>query len=163
MDKNKKIKFPLICPVCGVGLLYKAKNYGNYTKTSIDCPYCGAIFDVESLSDYDKKNDIIFLSINDQIKEYEENIKSDPNYYSKAHYDDTNEPHMCPVCGEYKFPDFASFDICPICGWEDNGVDLDDENGGWGTNGKTIFQVKKEFEEKRKKDPKYRWDKTFRK
>lgn len=35
-------------------------------------------------------------------------------------------PHKCPVCGKYEFPHMNSFDICPVCGWEDDGVQEDD-------------------------------------
>lgn len=30
------------------------------------------------------------------------------------------EPHLCPVCGEYEFSERGSFDICEVCGWEDD-------------------------------------------
>ena len=28
-------------------------------------------------------------------------------------------PHVCPVCGEYTFYDWFSYDECPVCGLED--------------------------------------------
>lgn len=28
--------------------------------------------------------------------------------------------HICPVCGQYEFPSENSFDICPVCNWEDD-------------------------------------------
>ena len=28
--------------------------------------------------------------------------------------------HMCPVCGRYEFEEEGSFDICEVCGWEDD-------------------------------------------
>lgn len=40
--------------------------------------------------------------------------------------------HMCPVCGEYEFEEEASFDICLVCGWEDDDFQAKypDEDGG---------------------------------
>lgn len=29
-------------------------------------------------------------------------------------------PHKCPICGQYEFPEEGSFDICEVCGWEDD-------------------------------------------
>lgn len=28
--------------------------------------------------------------------------------------------HKCPICGQYEFPEENSFDICPVCNWEDD-------------------------------------------
>lgn len=33
-----------------------------------------------------------------------------------------NDSHICPVCGEHMFEMYASFDVCPVCGWEDDAV-----------------------------------------
>ena len=42
------------------------------------------------------------------------------------------KPHMCPVCGKYEFEYEGCFDICPVCGWEDDNYQLysPDEDGG---------------------------------
>lgn len=40
--------------------------------------------------------------------------------------------HKCPICGRYEFPDDNSFDICPVCNWEDDAdqeENPDEENG----------------------------------
>lgn len=28
--------------------------------------------------------------------------------------------HKCPICGQYEFPFWDSYDICDVCGWEDD-------------------------------------------
>ena len=33
---------------------------------------------------------------------------------------------LCPVCGEYEFEDVLCHDICPVCGWEDDGMEVDE-------------------------------------
>lgn len=62
--------------------------------------------------------------------------------------------YPCPICGEMCMSEpEGSFDICPICGWEDDYVghyDLDKPgmNGDWSINaakkawaaGETIFE-----------------------
>ena len=30
------------------------------------------------------------------------------------------EKHKCPVCGLYEFEEINSYDVCEICGWEDD-------------------------------------------
>ena len=65
-----------------------------------------------------------------------------------------NEKYPCPVCGTLCLSEpMGSFDICPVCGWEEDGVQQkypDDDigpNGGWSLNaaneawkrGETLF------------------------
>lgn len=51
-----------------------------------------------------------------------------------------------------------SHDICPICGWEDDGIQADDPDYDGGPNdGSSLNEYRKEFQEKRKNNPKYTW------
>ncbi|MDE6208223.1 MAG: hypothetical protein K2M73_00940 [Lachnospiraceae bacterium] len=51
----------------------------------------------------------------------------------------------CPVCGKHEFPEENSFDICPICGWENDGVQADDHNYAGGANHLSVNEARIEF------------------
>ena len=40
------------------------------------------------------------------------------------------KPHMCPVCGKFEFPTHGSYDICEVCGWEDDAAQEEDSEIG---------------------------------
>lgn len=64
---------------------------------------------------------------------------------------------LCPVCGEYAFPDSPSHDICSVCGWEDDGYeDMPLQTGG--ANNLSFADAKKSFAAKRAANPKNRRD-----
>lgn len=42
--------------------------------------------------------------------------------------------HVCPVCGKYIFEHKASYDICDVCGWEDDEVQNADHDYRGGAN-----------------------------
>ena len=50
---------------------------------------------------------------------------------------DYYKPHMCPVCGKFEFDSHGSYDICDICGWEDDPIQEDDPDAG-GANWETL-------------------------
>ena len=37
----------------------------------------------------------------------------------------SGESYVCPVCGQYTFENAGEFDICEVCGWVDDLVQLD--------------------------------------
>lgn len=58
----------------------------------------------------------------------------------------------CPVCGAKTLRYRGMFEICKFCGWEDEGVDGDDEEPGFGPNGDfTIRQYREAYKRKMKK------------
>ena len=44
--------------------------------------------------------------------------------------------YQCPCCGYYTFPEKpgGSYDICPVCFWEDDAAQLRDEQYAGGAN-----------------------------
>lgn len=58
-----------------------------------------------------------------------------------------NRGKLCPVCEQhrYRYDDF--FEVCPVCGWEDDGVQRDDPDYGGGANHMSVNQARKAFAE----------------
>lgn len=55
----------------------------------------------------------------------------------------------------------GSFDVCHVCGWEDDGVQNDDPDYPGGANSLSLNDHRKEFEKKRAKDPNWTWIKRL--
>ena len=54
-----------------------------------------------------------------------------------------NKPHVCPVCGQFMFESTGEFEICEVCGWEDDWVQLDDPNEEECANKMSLNQARK--------------------
>lgn len=53
----------------------------------------------------------------------------------------SDERHTCPCCGRRTFADPpGSFDICEVCGWEDDRVQLLDPSYRGGANGGSLLE-----------------------
>lgn len=50
--------------------------------------------------------------------------------------------HSCPVCGQYEFPEEDSFDVCDVCGWEDDAVQTEDADYAGGANKMSLNQAR---------------------
>lgn len=49
----------------------------------------------------------------------------------------------CPVCGQYEFSRKDDYDICEICGWENDGLQYDDPDYEGGANEMSLNQAKR--------------------
>ena len=54
----------------------------------------------------------------------------------------TGESYVCPVCGKYTFEKVGDFDICEVCGWQDDLVQLDDPDEEDCANHMSLNQAK---------------------
>lgn len=55
--------------------------------------------------------------------------------------------YPCPCCGYLTFYDesYGSFEICPVCFWEDDDVQNDDPRFDGGANGISLIEAKENF------------------
>ena len=53
----------------------------------------------------------------------------------------------CPICEQYTFEHENDFDDCPICGWENDGVQMDDYDYWGGANQMSVNQARKAYKE----------------
>lgn len=156
MTKEELIEFKeMECPVCHkyyfVDDTELEKNDPSYIGPCQDqCTECGWIYDLEQTNNPNLANKSNVLSLNEYKKMYEDLVRNNPNYnYSEANY--VAKPHLCPICGKYKFKDDNSFDICPFCGWEDDCVQLNDPDLEGGANELSLNQYKNKYNESIKK------------
>lgn len=57
--------------------------------------------------------------------------------------------YKCPCCSFYTFYDKpnGNYDICPVCFWEDDPIQLVDETYKGGANRVSLLQARKNFKE----------------
>lgn len=55
---------------------------------------------------------------------------------------------QCPVCHQYHFSCVNSYEICPICGWEDDLVQKKDPSFSGGANKLSLNEYRKKYYEK---------------
>ena len=54
-----------------------------------------------------------------------------------------NEGLICPVCGKHRFEYQDFYEIWPICGWEDDGLQREDPDFEGGANEMSLNQARK--------------------
>lgn len=118
------------CPVCDEFYFSELDEIDIEIFDYIRCTHCGWICDAEQVDNPDMPNGLNELSLNEYKKVYAQKIAENPNYDYADEERSIPQPHMCPVCGKYEFEDDSSFDVCPYCGWEDNGL-MEDEPNKW--------------------------------
>jgi hypothetical protein len=53
--------------------------------------------------------------------------------------------YQCPCCDYFTLERRSEYDICPICFWEDNGIDLDELDSHSGPNHMTLREGRQNF------------------
>ncbi len=154
MNKFKEMR----CPVCGEFEFNRPSDgdYSFYNNGLVQCTKCGWIYDLDQAKDPDLKDGFNELSLNEYRKDFESKIAADPNYDWYEANTPPKIPHECPVCGEHTFEEKNSFEICPICGWQDDG--FENEPDYIGASEVSFNEAKAIFKEKRALNPNYRWD-----
>lgn len=58
--------------------------------------------------------------------------------------------HSCPCCGQCEFPEEGSYEICPVCNWEDDPVQAEDPGYKGGANVMSLNEAREAFLQGRK-------------
>lgn len=53
----------------------------------------------------------------------------------------------CPVCGKYEFKGENDYDVCPVCGWENDVVQLEDPDYDGGANDISLNEARRRWAE----------------
>lgn len=145
---------PCLCPVCG-DFYFSDLQEGDRVE-KMQCSRCGWRYDLHQMRNPDIKSGNNALSLNEYRECYTAKIKENPEYDYLTEAEPAPVPHHCPVCGKYVFRDENCFDICPFCGWEDDGTD--DGSNVIGANGMTFQEYKALYSQRIAADSNYRWD-----
>ena len=55
--------------------------------------------------------------------------------------------HPCPCCGQLTIDDPGSWEICDVCGWEDDPLQGDDPDYWGGANSMSLNQAKDAYKQ----------------
>jgi hypothetical protein len=64
----------------------------------------------------------------------------------------TQRPFRCPCCGEATIDEPRSWDICSVCGWEDDPVQADNPDLAGGANDLSLNQARAAWRERTQRD-----------
>jgi len=56
----------------------------------------------------------------------------------------------CRCCGELTIEEYGDFDICDVCGWEDDDIQFDDPGYAGGANKMSLNQAKEAYKNSQK-------------
>lgn len=52
---------------------------------------------------------------------------------------------ICPCCGKHQFTYDDGYEICPVCGWEDDALQRDDPDFAGGANEMSLNQAREAY------------------
>ncbi|EPH6925283.1 TPA: CPCC family cysteine-rich protein [Proteus mirabilis] len=53
--------------------------------------------------------------------------------------------YPCPCCGNKTISELGDYEICPVCGWEDDPVQSEDPDFSGGANSNNLNDAKKKY------------------
>ena len=53
--------------------------------------------------------------------------------------------HLCPVCGKYKFFGSNDFDVCNVCGWQNDGYQEENPDEGGLSNAMSLNTAREAY------------------
>lgn len=56
--------------------------------------------------------------------------------------------HPCPCCGSLTIEEPGNYDICDVCGWEDDDLQSDDPEYAGGANDMSLNQARAAFKKR---------------
>ncbi len=68
--------------------------------------------------------------------------KKEPIWYEP---EDSTPKELCPCCDYVSLPERGGYLICPICFWEDDGLDIDSVDSESGPNHMTLRDGRENF------------------
>lgn len=158
---------PMDCPVCKKWRFEKLnweEIYCGKKPSDKFCFKCGWHYDINQIEMPNLKQGVNPMSLNEYKEWYVEKIKENPEYEFWEEMTDNYipTPHKCPVCNKYEFKDVSCYDICSFCGWEDDGVQLNDPDFDGGANELSLNQYKEQYRQIIRENPNYKWINTFK-
>jgi hypothetical protein len=66
------------------------------------------------------------------------------NYLNRGEYMNVLKK-KCPCCGYFTLSKNSMFEICPVCYWEDDPVQLENQNYDGGANDISLIKAKESF------------------
>lgn len=119
---------PMECPVCGK--FYFSELQEGEDISHLQCSKCGWMYDYEQAVNHDQKSGRNAQSVNEYSQWYQKLLAENPEYDYSDEHRPPQRAHQCPVCEKHMFKERDSFDICPVCGWVDDGL-MEDEPDRW--------------------------------
>ncbi|MBR4674700.1 MAG: hypothetical protein IKP00_09560 [Victivallales bacterium] len=63
-----------------------------------------------------------------------------------------NTKHKCPCCGKLTIEVIGDYEICEVCGWEDDPVQRKDKDFAGGANELSLNQARREWKARQTAD-----------
>ena len=65
---------------------------------------------------------------------------------------DGREDRLCPCCGRHYFEEKDAYEICPVCGWEDDPLQRREPDFGGGANSMSLNEAREAYREGEEND-----------